>query len=166
MATNALTPKQRNRVSTADRWVYRFSRNWMLIFSLLFGFYVSLPFFAPVLMQLGWGGGGNTIYILYTLLCHQLPQRSLFLFGSKAMYTLTEIQAVWEVTFNPMVLRQFVGNPDMGWKVAWSDRMMAMYTSILLFAWFWYPLRKKIRRLPWWGFALFLVPWALTGSPT
>ncbi len=163
MSAATLTPIQHARAVKGNRWVYRFSRNWLLIFSLVYGLYVGLPFLTPVLMQLGWDRGGKAIYFIYTFLCHQLPQRSLFLFGPKTMYTLTEIQAAWQETFNPLVLRQFVGNPDLGWKVAWSDRMVSMYTSILIFAWFWYALRKKIRRLPWWGFVLFIVPMGIDG---
>jgi uncharacterized membrane protein len=52
----------------------------------------------------------------------------------------------------------------MGWKVAWSDRMIAMYTSILLFALLWYPARKQIPRLPWWGFSLLLLPMVVDGT--
>jgi len=57
-----------------------------------------------------------------------------------------------------MRLRQF-----MGWKVAWSDRMVSKYTSILIFAWIWYPLRKRIPHLCWQGFVLFLLPMAIDG---
>jgi uncharacterized membrane protein len=163
MSTTTLTSKQQARGIRANRWVYRFSRNWMLVFSLGYVLYVGLPFLAPVFMQFGWDGGGKAIYFFYTFFCHQLPQRSLFMFGSKIMYTLTEIQAAWQETANPLILRQFVGNPEMGWKVAWSDRMVSMYTSILFFAWVWYPLRKKLRQLPWWGFVLFLVPMGIDG---
>jgi hypothetical protein len=38
-----------------------------------------------------------------------------------------------------------------------------MYTSVLFFAWLWYPLRKKVKALPWWGFVLTLVPMGLDG---
>jgi len=115
-------------------------------------------------MHLGWNAPGKAIYILYTFLCHQLPQRSFFLFGEKAMVSLAEIQTTWQDTLNPMILRQFVGNPDMGWKVAWSDRMVSMYMSVLLFAWLWWPFRKRINPLPWWGLILFLLPMFVDGS--
>lgn len=35
------------------------------------------------------------------------------------------------------VLRQFTGNPQMGWKIAWSDRMVAMFTSLWVFGLLW-----------------------------
>ena len=48
--------------------------------------------------------------------------------------------------------------------MAWSDRMVSMYSSILFFAWLWYPLRKKIKVLPFWGFGLLITPMGLDGG--
>jgi len=139
-------------------------RHWLLIFSLAYGLFVVLPWLAPVFMHLGWSGPGRAIYFLYTFFCHQLPQRSFFLFGEKTMYSLIEIQTAWQDSLNPLVLRQFIGNPEMGWKVAWSDRMVSMYTSVLVFTWLWRPFRKRIWPLPWWGWVLFLLPMFMDGS--
>lgn len=136
----------------------------MLVFSLIFGLYVGLPFLAPIYMRLGWERAGDAIYWFYSFQCHQLPQRSFFLFGSKTMYPLSEIQLYWQNTFNPIILRQFIGNPEVGWKVAWSDRMISMYTSILLFAWLWWPFRRKLKPLPLWGFILLALPLAVDGT--
>jgi uncharacterized membrane protein len=52
----------------------------------------------------------------------------------------------------------------MGWKVAWSDRMVSMFTSLWLFGFLWWPLRHKLRVLPLWGLILFLLPMAIDGS--
>jgi len=62
-----------------------------------------------------------------------------------------------------MVLRQFIGNVAMGWKVAWSDRMISFYTSIWFFAVLWHPFRRTFRSMPWWALLLLLVPIALDG---
>ena len=80
------------------------------------------------------------------------------------MYSLPEIQAAWQNTTNPLVLRKFVGNEAMGWKVAWSDRMISFYTSVWLFAMVWYPLRHKLKPLAWWGFILLLIPLVIDGG--
>jgi uncharacterized membrane protein len=61
-------------------------------------------------------------------------------------------------------LRQFTGNPEMGWKVAWSDRMVSMYTSILIFGGFWWLLRRNMKPLPWWGLTILLLPMAVDGT--
>lgn len=80
------------------------------------------------------------------------------------MYSLAEIQGAWQNTLNPMILRAFIGNEAMGWKVARSDRMVSFYTSIWLVALIWWPLRHKIKPLPWWAFALLLLPMLLDGG--
>lgn len=154
----------RAQITTATRVTYWFSRHWMLAFSLVYGLFVGLPFLAPAFMKIGWEGPGRAIYFIYTVLCHQLPQRSFFLFGPQTMYDLPIIQAAWENTLNPLILRQFIGNPEMGWKVAWSDRMVSMYTSLLLISWLWYPFRKRVKGLSLWGFVLFLLPMFVDGS--
>ncbi|HEU0291446.1 MAG TPA: DUF2085 domain-containing protein [Anaerolineales bacterium] len=79
------------------------------------------------------------------------------------MYSLHEIQAAWQDTINPMILRQFIGNETLGWKIAWSDRMISFYTSIWLFAAIWYPFRRKVKPLSWWGLVLLLLPIAVDG---
>ena len=153
-------------MSTAQSIQFRSSRLpiWLSIFGILAGGYVILPFLAPVFMAIGWSGVGKAIYFIYSFLCHQLPERSYFLFGSKVTYSLSEIQAAWQNTTNPLILRQFIGNPEMGWKVAWSDRMVSMFTSIWIFGLLWFPLRHRLPKLPLWGLALFLLPMALDGT--
>lgn len=139
-------------------------RKFLLILGVILGIYVGLPFLAPLLMKTGWTGPAQVIYFIYSFFCHQLPQRSYFLFGTKATYSLAEIQAAWQPTLNPVILRQFIGNPDMGWKVAWSDRMVSMYTSLWLFGVVWRWLGQRLPALPWWGVVLFLLPMAVDGT--
>ncbi|MCL5611451.1 MAG: DUF2085 domain-containing protein [Chloroflexi bacterium] len=138
--------------------------HWFEFFVIVYGLWVWLPWLAPIFMHIGWDGAGRVIYFIYSYFCHQLPERSFFFFGSKTMYSLPVIQSAWQNTFNPLILRQFIGNSQMGWKLAWSDRMVSFYTSIWLSALVWLPLRRRIKPLPWWGFALFLLPIALDGG--
>jgi len=138
--------------------------HWFETFLIVYGVWVFAPFLAPLFMQIGWTGAGKAIYIVYSYFCHQLPERSFFLFGEKTMYSLSEIQAAWQDTINPMILRQFIGNESMGWKIAWSDRMISFYTSVWLFAVIWFPFRRRIKPLSWWGFVLLLLPIALDGG--
>jgi len=141
-----------------------FADHWFAIFLYIYGVWVFVPFLAPIFMQLGWTTTGRAVYFIYSFFCHQLPERSFFFFGDKVMYTLAEVQAAWQDTLNPMILRQFVGNESMGWKVAWSDRMISFYTSIWFFAALWYPFRRKIKPLNWLGFILLLLPLIIDGS--
>jgi uncharacterized membrane protein len=140
------------------------SRNWFPIFLGVYGLWVFTPFLAPVFMEFGWTGAGKATYFFYAFFCHQLPERSFFFFGEKSMYPLAEIQAAWQDTADPMILRQFIGNAAMGWKVAWSDRMISFYTSVWCFAALWHPFRHRVKTLSGWGFALLLLPMALDGS--
>lgn len=151
-------------ISPLDRAVAWLGGNWIIVFGFVMGLIVVLPFLAPLFMKIGWNVPGNIIYFIYSFLCHQLPERSFFLFGPRLSFTVPEIQAAWQMSFDPMILRQFIGNPEMGWKVAWSDRMTSMYTSLWLFGLVWYPLRKHIRRIPWWGLVLFLIPMVIDGG--
>jgi uncharacterized membrane protein len=137
---------------------------WFTLFGIFAGLYVILPFMAPAFMAIGWGGAGKAIYFIYSFLCHQLPERSYFLFGSKFTYSLSEIQSAWQNTTNPLILRQFIGNPEMGWKVAWSDRMVSMFASIWIFGLLWFPFRHRLPKLPFWGLLLFLLPMAFDGT--
>lgn len=138
--------------------------HWFAAFLLVYGTWVFVPFLAPVFMHMGWTGAGKAVYFIYSFFCHQLPERSFFWFGEKTMYSLGEIQSAWQNTANPLILRRFIGNEAMGWKVAWSDRMISFYTSVWLFAVLWHPFRRRIKPLPWWGFVFLLLPIALDGG--
>jgi len=160
MSARSISISSRPRQSIFQ-WI---GSHWVETFLLVYGAWVFIPFLAPVFMRLGWDGAGRAVYFVYSFFCHQLPERSFFFFGARPMYSLAEIQAAWQDTINPIVLRQFVGNETMGWKVAWSDRMISFYTSVWVFAALWYPLRRRIKMLPWWGFVLLLLPIVLDGG--
>jgi len=147
-------------VQTFSDWL---DHHWFEIFLVVYGLWVFIPFLAPVFMGIGWSGAGKAIYFIYSFFCHQLPERSYFLFGDKLMYSLSEIQAAWQDTINPLTLRKFVGNELMGWKIAWSDRMISFYTSVWLFALILSPLRQKVSHLPLKGFVLFILPLVVDG---
>ena len=157
-------PHDRTWAIRLNRLTFALARHWFLIFVLAAGLYVGLPWLAPVFMKIGWTGGGNTLYSIYSTQCHQLPQRSFFLFGSKTMYPLSEIQAAWKNTNNPAILRQFVGSDTMGWKVAWSDRMVSFYTSIWAGMILARLLGKRLKTPPWWSVVLLAFPMAIDGG--
>lgn len=93
------------------RLVQFLGQHWFFLFSLVLGLYISVPFLAPIFMHFGWSGPGRVIYFIYSWLCHQLPERSFFLFGPKFTYSLAEVQNAWQNTLNPLILRKFIGNP-------------------------------------------------------
>ena len=126
-------------------------RNGLSIFNTLFTVFIVLPWLAPVFMNWGWEPAARAIYLIYNPLCHQFPQRSYFLFGEQTMYSLDEIGQVWPNSSNPLQLRQFVGTPEMGWKIAWSDRMVSMYGGILIGSLIVSRFKRWLKPIsPWW----------------
>jgi len=160
MAVSSIQSQEHKSIS-GSQWLFT---HWLEVFLSVYGIWIFAPFLAPLLMKTGWDSAAKAIYFIYSFFCHQLPERSFFLFGQKSMYSLSEIQSVWKNTSDPMLLRRFIGNESMGWKIAWSDRMISFYSSVWLFAVLWSPLRRKIKPLSWWGFALLLLPLAIDGG--
>lgn len=124
-----VTGRMRSFVIGIDRFAGWLGRHWLGTFIVIYGALVLTPFAAPVLMASGATGPADAVYFFYSFLCHQLPERSFFFFGQKPMYSFAEIKAVWPLD-GFAGLRQFVGNPEMGYKVAWSDRMISTYGGI------------------------------------
>lgn len=146
MQQTTVTGRTRDLVIAVDRLVYWVSCHWLAAFIVIYGAWVLGPFLAPILMQAGATGPAQGVYTTYSFFCHQLPQRSLFLFGSQPMYSLGQIKSVWpEDGFNG--LRGFIGNPQMGYKIAWSDRMISFYGSIWLGALLFVPFRRRLKPL-------------------
>ena len=129
-----------------DRWALDLAQHWLAYVNLFIGILVIAPFLAPALMAIGATGPADAIYFFYSFLCHQLPQRSLFLFGHKMSYSLAEISRAY-VYDNFFDLRQFIGNEAIGWKVAWSDRMVALYGSFWIGGLLYAVLRHRLPRL-------------------
>lgn len=106
-------------------------RHWLLLLIAGSGVWVLLPWLAPVLLENGWNMSASVIYWFYSFQCHQLPQRSYFLYGPQPMVPVRDILALTGAT-DPLSLRFFNGTSDLGWKVAWSDRMVSLYTPLFL----------------------------------
>lgn len=156
--TEAITTSQR-KTSFGD-W---FAQNWILVFIVVYGVWVWSPFLAPIFMRLGLETPANIVYWIYSFFCHQFAERSYFLFGENISYALSEIQSAGVTELTPLNLRRFIGNEAMGWKVAWSDRMISFYGGIWLVTLLFYTIRNKIKKLPIWGFVLFLLPMFFDG---
>jgi uncharacterized membrane protein len=161
MSTEAPIRQQRLAVSLSD--VPQSSRRWLVVITILLIAWVLLPWMAPILMKLGLDILAKPIYWFYSLQCHQFPQRSFFLFGPAPMLSLSEIQAMLEQTSDPIVLRQFIGNSQIGYKVAWSDRMVSAYTTIPLGGILWWSFRKRLPFLSIWGFLFLALPMGIDG---
>jgi uncharacterized membrane protein len=172
----------RQIAATVDRFVAWLTRHWLAVFNVVVGIFVALPFLAPVLMYLGAAGScttcigaGRLLYVLFDPTCHQLPERSFFLFGPSVVYNVTDLEASGLLPtgldiFQRELLR-FIGAPEIGYKVAVCERDVAIYGSILLSGLIFSLLRDILRRrgsalptLPIWLYALLLVPIAVDGG--
>lgn len=164
MSQIAVTNQAQRRASRAQRAVLWFSRHWLAAFNIAWGIFVILPWFAPVLMRAGLTGPAKGIYFAYSFVCHQLPERSYFLFGSQATYPLADIHRVWSGDNNPLTLRQFIGTAEMGYKVAWSDRMVSLYTGVWIGSLIFALVRRRLKPISLLTYALLALPMAIDGT--
>jgi uncharacterized membrane protein len=168
--TNAAQQTQPSSTA-ATKINHWFSKHWLFTFNAAWGIFVILPWIAPVFMEMGWIWPGKAIYFVYNFFCHQLPERSWFLLGPQFSYPQVEIAEAWGISMsdmgNELFRRRFIGTPQLGWKVAWSDRMVSMYGSIFLFGMGYALLREvgiKVKGFRWWVFVLLILPMALDGT--
>jgi uncharacterized membrane protein len=161
-------------VSTADAKINRaangmvlwVARHWLFLFNLAWGLYVLVPFLAPILMQLGLTTPASAIYGVYSVFCHQLPDHSFFLFGhDHAPLEPVLVQGGMAEGLNLLVMRKFVGNEFLGYKVALCQRDVAIYGSVLLAGLIYGIVRKRrtVRPLSLKVYVLFLIPIAIDG---
>jgi uncharacterized membrane protein len=155
------------RVTGTDRLSVWIGKHYMFVFNLVLFFYVGLPFLAPVFMKINAQLPARIIYTIYKPLCHQFAFRSWFLFGSQPYYpralanvpvAVTYEQLTGDSTDDPLKAREFIGNPTAGYKVAFCERDVAIYGSILLFGLIFSATGKKLRTPSW-----FIYAWILIG---
>lgn len=164
------------QVSGSDRFTAWLGRSYMLLLNLLLFLYVGLPFLAPTLMNAGYPQLARPIYGVYGALCHQLAYRSWFLFGEQPVYPRAAAGLEGYQTFqqatginedNPSSLleaRRFIGNEQMGYKVAYCERDIAIYGSMLIFGLVFAASGRRLRSLPWWLWVLVgIAPIAIDG---
>jgi uncharacterized membrane protein len=169
-AAKSTSPASAVRV---NRGLLFISRHWLAIFNLLVLLYVGLPFAAPVLMRAGLERPARWIYKAYSPLCHQWAFRSWFLFGPQAAYPratagtgLVPLGEATGVDENDLIAsRNYIGSPQVGWKVALCERDTAIYGGLLLGGLIFAGVRRRLRPLPIWAW-LFLgvLPIALDGG--
>ena len=152
-----VTGAARTFVIAADRLILGLARHWLPVMTAAVFIYVGLPFLAPVFMKLGWTGAAQVIYSAYSGLCHQLGYRSWYLFGEHWAYPRDIFQAFSGIDPNDLfAARAFTGNAQMGFKVAYCERDVAIYGAIGV-AGLIYGLpfvRRRVKPLPWLAYAL------------
>lgn len=164
-----VTGWQRRLVIALDKLIYKFSRNWIWVFNTVAFIYVGLPILAPVLMNAGLTAPARIIYLAYGPMCHQMASRSFFLFGEQPVYPralagtdFTPIEAYMpnipefaNASTDPtqwtnflLSARQFLGNEQMGYKMALCERDIGIYGFVLIGGILYAFLRRRIRLKP------------------
>jgi uncharacterized membrane protein len=150
----------------ANRLVLWIARHWLAIFTTGWGLYTFLPFLAPIFMHMGWEVPARAIYTVYSFACHQLPDHSYFLFGQSNVPQTQALMAAGAPDANNLFLfRSFIGNEQIGYKVALCERDVAIYGSVFVAGLIFALLRRtsKVRAPSLKVYVLFLIPIAVDG---
>lgn len=146
------------QVSGTDRFSFWLSHHYLLLLNLIVLLYGGIPFLAPVLMKAGLEAPARVIYAAYSPLCHQLGFRSMYLFGEQMVYPralagMDGLKTFGEATgldeFDLWAARRFVGNEQVGYKVALCERDVAIYLSIVLFGLVYAATGRRLPKLHW-----------------
>jgi uncharacterized membrane protein len=173
MTSTPVQPPRPNLQPSADSGLTKFvnwlvlgiARHWLALFNLAWAIYVVLPFLAPAFMAAGLVTPARLIYSLYSFTCHQLPDHSYFLFGETPVPLLPELQAGgMPADYNLFQQRKFVGNEQLGYKVAICERDIAIYSSVVVAGLIFALARKRLPALRPKYYVLFLIPIALDGG--
>lgn len=142
-----------------ERVVQVIAKHWLLLVNAVIGLWVTLPAVAPLLMKTGHPQAAQLVYTLFMPLCHQLPERSFFLFGPRGVYSLAEL----EHSLGTDVPLRYIGSPALGYKIAVCERDNAVYAAALLTGIVFSLVRRHLRRLPIRHFVLLCMPMAVDG---
>jgi len=159
MGVKPVTGRTRDVVIFLDKLIFQLAKHWLFLANLTWGFYVGLPILAPILMLTGHPWLGNIIYTAYKVACHQIPWRSFFIGGSQIVYTYEELSTL----VGPALPQRYIGDVAIGYKVALCQRDVATYGTILLAGLVFGLVRRRVKPLPIWAFALSLVPMGIDG---
>lgn len=137
------------------RWL---GRHWLGLANGASALFLGLPFLAPVLLRSGRTDLADVIYRAYLLTCHEWPFRAYFLFGPRATYTVAELQAA-----GVEALYDFRGSPELGYKVAFCARNVAIYAAVLAGGLAYARRRGRARPLSFRAYLALIAPMALDG---
>lgn len=177
-------------------WAFKVAKYWLRILVIAGGLFILPTLLAPVLMEVGLAEPAKLIYGFYSPICHQLAFRSVFLFGEQPVYPRYNVQsglvpfeayakdlpefapnrimAGWGQVGDIYALsdgymaaaKAFVGNPQMGYKLAICERDIAIYGALVLGGVLYgrKSIKRRVRPCPLWLYGLLgLAPIAIDG---
>jgi uncharacterized membrane protein len=83
MTTATASSIWEQRINSAFAWALR---HWLLFANGLALLYAGLPWLSPLARAAGYERLGQLLFLLYTPLCHQLPERSFHIYGYQVCY--------------------------------------------------------------------------------
>jgi uncharacterized membrane protein len=155
--SSSVTQSLSVRINCLLRFV---AKHWLLLANVGTGLQALAPILPPFLMVSGHTGLAHLLYRLFQPLCHQLPERSFFLFGPQFSYTFEELS---RLVPGDVPLR-YVGNAAIGYKTAVCQRDVATYLALFLASLAFGTIRRRARPLRLTGFVLMALPMAIDGS--
>ncbi len=72
--------------------------HWLFLLNSTAALYVGLAFLAPVLLALGAETAGRFVFDAYAIACHQIPDRSYFIFGHQVAFCQRDV-AIFTTVF-------------------------------------------------------------------
>jgi uncharacterized membrane protein len=134
-------------------------RHWLLIANVAAAGFVLLSIAAPLLMAIGRTELALTIYAAYEFTCHQWPFRSFFLLGEQPTYSFDALVSM----VGGAHVYDFVGNPHLGFKLAFCERDLGIYGAILLAGLTYALLRQRAAPASFRVYLLLCIPIAVDG---
>ena len=157
-------------LNTLDRAGSVVVRHWLLAINIITALLTLLAFVAPVLLSLGIRLPAQFIYFFYSFMCHQMAQRSYFIFGYQvaqcqrntaiyaAMFIAGLVFAVWRDRIKPLDWRLYGllilpmaidgGTQLFGWRESnWQIRSVTGTLFGSASVWLAYPYVERYVRL-------------------
>ena len=133
-------------------------RHWLLALNAALLAFLTGAVAAPALAAFGSASAAGALYAAYHLTCHQWAFRSFFLFGPQAVGVYSE-QRLADLSADPFT---FIGNPALGWKMAFCERDVAIYLGVLLVGLL-YARRRELRPSSFLLYGVLVLPMAVDG---
>lgn len=84
--SHTLSPGQERLVIAVDRAIYHLARHWVWLLNGVAALFVVPPLVAPYLVATGHEAAARWIYRVFSLTCHQQPERTFFIAGQPVAY--------------------------------------------------------------------------------
>jgi uncharacterized membrane protein len=131
-------------------------RYWLPALNIALAVFLLGGLAAPLLAVLGFSGAADVVYGGYALTCHQWAFRSFFVFGDQLIYAREQLD---QLGLDPY---RFVGQPGLGWKLAFCERDLAIYVGLLAAGVSF--TRRRFAPLGLLAYAIAILPMALDGG--